>query len=134
MLKRYKFNLAILPKIKRKSFIIIMSYCSQRYELPYAYFTICNCSVQMRLLPFIFIFKLSKTDEVTETIDPITMQYPPFTVFIFMPSKETHLLFFYFSPEASSTVIVEWTGSGMIAWVSIPNHFQTGWHWASYLH
>lgn len=73
----------------------------------------CNCSVQMRLLPFIFIFKLSKTDEVTETIDPITIQCPPFTVFIFMPSKKTHLLCFNFSPEATSTVIVEWTSSGI---------------------
>lgn len=83
----------------------------------YIFLSTCNCSVQKRLFPFIFSFKLSKTDEVTETPDPTTTYNPPFIVFVFLLTKNTLLDFFYFSPEAASIGVVDRVFGNMIAWV-----------------
>lgn len=90
----------------------------------YIFLSTCNCSVQKRLFPFIFSFKLSKTDEVTETPDPTTTYNPPFIVFVFLLTKNTLLDFFYFSPEAASIGVVDRVFGNMIAWVWILDTFN----------
>lgn len=71
----------------------------------------CNPSVQIRWCPFLFIFQFTTTEEGTEALDLTALQYPPFAVFIFLRSKNTHLHVFYFPSQVSSTIAVEETGS-----------------------